>query len=161
MGDHWGVMLSCQVCGGSFTQAMGRPAKRCPQCRSRRSLRYGGRHKTVRAATVSAAYGQACTRCGGLLRPGQFIDLDHSDDGSGYLGYAHRGCNRSAGASLGNRMRGGWGYVADPVDPPPVVCQFHGAWCGSIHSEAWGITNPEAYYRYRFVNYKDESRERA
>ncbi len=45
--------------------------------------------------------------------------------------------------------------MADPVDPPPVVCKFHGAWCGSNHSDAWGITNPEVYYRYRFVNDKD------
>jgi hypothetical protein len=33
-------------------------------------------------------------------------DLDHNDAGTGYLGPAHRGCNRSKGARKGNRMRG-------------------------------------------------------
>jgi len=33
-------------------------------------------------------------------------DLDHTDDGLGYLGPAHRTCNRSKGARKGNRLRG-------------------------------------------------------
>jgi hypothetical protein len=48
----------------------------------------------------------ACTRCGRQIEPGQLWDLDHTDDRSGYLGPAHRSCNRSAGAVKGNRARG-------------------------------------------------------
>jgi hypothetical protein len=36
-----------------------------------------------------------CARCGQLIRPGQVWDLDHRDDRVGYLGPAHRKCNRS------------------------------------------------------------------
>jgi hypothetical protein len=38
------------------------------------------------------------------MLPGQQIDLDHADNGT-YLGFAHAGCNRSAGATKGNRAR--------------------------------------------------------
>ncbi|WP_139238407.1 hypothetical protein [Streptomyces aidingensis] len=36
---------------------------------------------------------------------GDQLDLDHDDDGDGYLGWAHASCNRSAGATKGNRAR--------------------------------------------------------
>jgi hypothetical protein len=40
------------------------------------------------------------------MQPGQVVQLDHADDGSGrYLGYSHQRCNASAGAARGNRMR--------------------------------------------------------
>jgi hypothetical protein len=136
------VMLSCEVCGGFFQQATGRPARTCPEHRPRKSRRYGNRHQRTRAATLSAAYGAACTRCGLPMLPGQALDLDHADDGSGrYLGYAHSGCNRSVGASLGNRMRGLRVDMSamqhEPAAAPPV-CKFHGVSCGSPpHSRAW------------------------
>jgi hypothetical protein len=37
-----------------------------------------------------------CTRCGLPIRPDEEFDLDHADDGNGYLGVAHVSCNRSA-----------------------------------------------------------------
>jgi hypothetical protein len=50
---------------------------------------------------------------------GQAVQLDHADDGSGrYLGYSHRHCNASAGASRGNRMRAA-AYRAAKGLPPP------------------------------------------
>jgi hypothetical protein len=39
---------------------------------------------------------------GGFIAPGQPWDLDHTDDRRGYLGAAHRFCNRSAGARKRN-----------------------------------------------------------
>jgi hypothetical protein len=36
---------------------------------------------------------------------GDQLDLDHEDDGDGYLGWAHASCNRSAGASKSNSLR--------------------------------------------------------
>src|SRR5262245_14658207 len=35
------------------------------------------------------------------MRPGEAIELDHSDDGPGYLGFSHARCNRQAGGRLG------------------------------------------------------------
>jgi hypothetical protein len=39
------------------------------------------------------------------MLPGQALDLDHTDDRAGYLGFSHRTCNRAAGARLGNQRR--------------------------------------------------------
>ncbi len=63
--------------------------------------RYAGPHQTVRKHTKQAAYGSACCRCGRPMLEGQDLDLDHTDDGSGYRGWAHSTCNRSAGGRLG------------------------------------------------------------
>jgi len=51
------------------------------------------------------AVGQACTRCGEPIMPGDRVDLDHNDKGTDYLGFAHMRCNRRAGAIKGNRDR--------------------------------------------------------
>ena len=47
------------------------------------------------------AVGSVCARCGRPILPGQPVDLDHTDDGVGYRGWAHRRCNRQAGGRLG------------------------------------------------------------
>lgn len=80
---------------------------------------YGPPHRKLLAAAKAAWYpGQPCARCGQpitsltmLDRKGEIVsavDLGHVD-GSGktmYQGLEHRYCSRSAGARLGNRMRG-------------------------------------------------------
>jgi hypothetical protein len=63
--------------------------------------RYGGDHQALRRAAKPFAYGQPCSRCGQVMRPGQALDLDHRDDGTGWLGFAHARCNRQAGGRLG------------------------------------------------------------
>lgn len=68
--------------------------------------RYGSQHRAIRRRMLPFAVGQRCVRCGEPIREGQAIDLDHTDDGTGYLGFACASCNRSAGATAGNRARG-------------------------------------------------------
>jgi hypothetical protein len=65
----------------------------------------GGSHKTIRRAMLPYAPGSPCSRCGRPILPGQAIDLDHTDDRSGYLGFSHARCNRQAGAQLGNARK--------------------------------------------------------
>jgi hypothetical protein len=93
----------CEVCGEGFWQGRGRPAKRCPRCRN--SDRYGPTHRAMKAA--GPTYGAACTRCGRVLLPGQAVEPDHLDGGGpqDYAGWAHAGCNHSAGAARGNQLR--------------------------------------------------------
>lgn len=69
------------------------------------SRRYAGPHQTVRKHTKQAAYGSPCCRCGRPMLEGQELDLDHTDDGAGYRGWAHATCNRSAGGRLGATRR--------------------------------------------------------
>lgn len=66
---------------------------------------YGRRHQDIRAAHLQGAYGQPCLHCGQTMTQDQDLDLDHTDDRLGYRGFAHAGCNRSAGARKGNAAR--------------------------------------------------------
>ncbi|NVI88243.1 hypothetical protein [Actinomadura sp. BRA 177] len=83
---------------------------------------YGYAHQRARRQALAAMVDeQPCVRCGEPMYHWQLLDLDHADDDrSVYLGLAHRGCNRSAGAVRGNRMRGraarSW---VPPVRPKP------------------------------------------
>lgn len=61
--------------------------------------------KLGRAARAALVPGTPCPRCGEPMTPDQALDLDHTDDRQGYLGLSHASCNRSHGATLGNRMR--------------------------------------------------------
>jgi hypothetical protein len=63
--------------------------------------RYGGDHQAIRSAAKPYAYGRPCVRGGRVMRPGEAIELDHADDGGGYLGFSHAKCNRQAGGRLG------------------------------------------------------------
>lgn len=71
----------------------------------------GHRHQALRRALLPHAYGTPCPRCGRLMLHGQELDLDHVElpralggrPGTGRM--AHRHCNRSAGARLGNALR--------------------------------------------------------
>ncbi len=59
-----------------------------------------GPHKTLRKrllAQLAVHPGAPCPRCGQPMHPGQRLDLDHTDDRSGYLGLSHAACNRRAG----------------------------------------------------------------
>lgn len=67
--------------------------------------RYGPDHRALRRALLPTAWGTPCARCGRPMQYGEALDLDHRDDGPGYLGMSHRYCNSVAGARKGNRRR--------------------------------------------------------
>lgn len=67
--------------------------------------RYGPDHRALRRVLLPTAYGTPCVRCGRVMVYGEPLDLDHRDDGPGYLGMAHRACNTAAGARKGNRRK--------------------------------------------------------
>jgi hypothetical protein len=80
--------------------------------------RYGTAHQRERARHI-AGYrpGQACALCAQPMhdRPSR-LDLAHNEAGTGYLGLAHRRCNRGAAGALtdfhGRRKPG--------PDPDPI-----------------------------------------
>ncbi len=74
---------------------------------------YGYAHQRARRQALAAMVDeQPCVRCGEPMYHWQLLDLDHADDDrSVYLGLAHRGCNRSAGAVRAT------GCVAVPPGP--------------------------------------------
>ncbi len=59
---------------------------------------YGGPHKTARKRALASYHpDDPCPRCGHPLGDNPAaLDLDHTDDRTGYLGLSHRRCNRSA-----------------------------------------------------------------
>jgi hypothetical protein len=96
----------CVVCGRSFFQRTGQHRFCTPVCRERARAtarvagspaRYGHQHKKLREAVAAqvATGAVACARCGGLIVRGDAWDLDHADDGNGYLGPSHAACNRA------------------------------------------------------------------
>jgi hypothetical protein len=91
---------------------------------------YGQAHKAMRRRLdpVVQTGTVPCVRCGELIKPGTPWQLDHRDDGRGWLGPSHASCNARAGwekmvASNGNRV----GLEEQPYkwsqrwseDPPP------------------------------------------
>lgn len=72
---------------------------------------YGRAHRDLRDALLPYAYGKPCPKCGTTMHPPTHpayrpLDLGHTEDRKGYTGIEHADCNRSAGATLGNRRRG-------------------------------------------------------
>ena len=65
---------------------------------ARRRARYSRQHDIARARFLKEWGNRPCVRCGEPIEPGQPVDLDHRDDGQGYLGLSHSSCNRTAGA---------------------------------------------------------------
>ena len=94
--------------------------------------KYGVVHKTMRArlAPVVAAGKSTCGRCGELIEPDTPWQLDHRDDGRGWLGPSHASCNQRAGWEkmvASNSNGDGGGLEEQPYkwsqrwfeDPPP------------------------------------------
>lgn len=62
---------------------------------------YGKAHAKAREkARAEWQDGDPCARCGGAMRYGTPVDLDHTDDRTGYLGLSHSSCNRSTTGRL-------------------------------------------------------------
>lgn len=79
---------------------------------------YGYDHKLRRAALLPLAYGKRCPgKCGRIMTRGMALDLDHSVPLilGGTVGdrIICASCNRSAGATLGNRVRNGTHHSRD------------------------------------------------
>jgi hypothetical protein len=66
---------------------------------------YGWHHKRLRAQLLPFAYGNPCHFCGLTMKPGQQLDLDHTDDRTSYRGMTHRACNRADGANKVNAAK--------------------------------------------------------
>jgi hypothetical protein len=70
------------------------------------------RQQKRRKQLLPYAYGTACPLCGLTMYEDEALDLDHSTPvalgGGAQPGdrIAHASCNRSAGATLGNQLRG-------------------------------------------------------
>lgn len=69
---------------------------------------YGTKHQAERLKwkRVVDAGQASCCLCGEWITPGQPWDLDHLPGTDEYRGAACRRCNRSDGATRGNRARG-------------------------------------------------------
>jgi hypothetical protein len=73
---------------------------------------YGYEHRRIRRALLASLVpGTPCPHCHEPMHPSMALDLDHTEDRSGYRGLAHRSCNRRAGAHKRNAMR----RQAEPV----------------------------------------------
>lgn len=98
----------CARCGGSkpssrhkFCEACRRVVRnestvRRPQ-QSSTARGYGAAHQKARIeALAEFRPGDPCVRCEKpVYDPPEMLDLDHTDDRSGYLGLSHRSCNRA------------------------------------------------------------------
>ena len=76
-----------------------------------------GPHKTLRRwllADLAARPGQPCPRCGLPMYVSQLLDLDHTDDRTGYLGLSHRACNRRDGQRKTTAILNGRGWTPSP-----------------------------------------------
>lgn len=66
---------------------------------------YDHKHRILSERARSQAVGSPCVRCHKVMLPGQPLDLDHTDDRTGYNGVAHASCNRRAGARKATARR--------------------------------------------------------
>ena len=68
---------------------------------------YGHNHQQARREAAQRHQPtDLCTRCKQPLGPmGPWLHYDHTDDRSGYAGFAHGACNRRAGARVGNQRQ--------------------------------------------------------
>lgn len=68
---------------------------------------YDYTHRQLRAVLIADAYGTPCVLCSEVMEEGETLHLDHTEDRSGYRGFAHELCNVRDGA-----RRGGAAYRA-------------------------------------------------
>lgn len=68
---------------------------------SRQDRGYGAEHARIRKEFLPSAYGTDCHLCGQVMWPSQRLHLDHTEDRSGYRGFAHAACNILDGARRG------------------------------------------------------------
>lgn len=136
----------CRVCGRRFFARTGQHVYCTPVCRERakatvrlrKPARYGGAHQRARQAALRLvrAGNARCSRCGLPIGVDEEFDLDHADDGNGYLGVSHVGCNRSA-----PHRRRSLPAVAIPMAVPaddPARGIFYGPQ-GERWSRAWFV----------------------
>lgn len=107
---------TCPTCGRHFVKRTGQHRYCTPLCRERaragdfsRRTRYSTGHQALRKALGErVASGQErCARCGDAILPGEPWDLDHRDDGDGYLGPSHAACNRATATAAAAASNGG------------------------------------------------------
>lgn len=81
---------------------------------------YGYEHQLLRARLLPLAYGTSCHFCDVVMREGDDLHLDHTEDRSGYRGIVHAACNVADGARRGGeamrrkRLEAGWRVGQDP-----------------------------------------------
>jgi hypothetical protein len=94
------------------------------------SQRYGMAHKAMRRrlAPVVQTGTVPCARCGEFIEPDSPWQLDHRDDGRGWLGPSHASCNARAGWEKRVAVNGNGGSLQEQPykwsqgwfeDPPP------------------------------------------
>lgn len=81
------AMKVCLGCG-----ALTNYGSRCQRCTT---TRYGRAHRQTRAGYVPVVHLGIvdCARCGKPIEPTDRWHLDHTDDGTTYLGPSHVACN--------------------------------------------------------------------
>jgi hypothetical protein len=62
---------------------------------------YDAEHRRLRRELLPSAYGTPCALCGEVMQQGDALHLDHTEDRSGYRGFAHARCNVLDGARRG------------------------------------------------------------
>lgn len=117
-----------------------------------RGRRYGGEHQAIRKAMLPHAVGSLCARCGLVIGQGEPVDLDHADDGSGYLGWSHARCNRAAGGRRSQTL--GARRLMGVLGLPRVVVAAEVSWLRTHTSiGAAGWAEDEGVWRVELVDY--------
>lgn len=65
---------------------------------------YDYAHQVLRSAKVADAVGSLCVLCGEVMDDPERMHLDHTEDRSGYRGFAHDRCNVADGAQRGGAV---------------------------------------------------------
>lgn len=107
--------MSLRVCAEPGCPELVEPGVRDGRCDEHRRAKdrargtrqqrgYGAEHDAMKA-TIADAYGQTCHLCGERMWPHQKLEPDHTEDRTGYRGWAHASCNHRDGARRGNALR--------------------------------------------------------